>query len=120
MKKLRKPLALAIALCLVAFFFASTVYAFGYESCCVAECACIVECSCVGDCYCNQECDCSALSCLVCEAIVKRREMPQQQSLIVVQCRVDVCLFSAKIMARHEIMQIYATCIVEDNVRMNI
>jgi len=119
MKKLRKPLALAIALCLVAFFFASTITAFGYESCCPVECICM-ECNCVGDCYCNHKCECNAISCLVCEAIVKRREMPQQQNLIAIPRIMDVCLFSAKIMARHEIMQVYTTCIVADNVRMNI
>ena len=118
LKILKKSLALAVALCLATVFFASTVNALSDNNCCIAECFCL-DCSCIGDCPCHKECDCLELKCFVCEAIVKRREIQEQQIMVVMPCIMDICPFSTKTTLRFDATQICTASIIEDKVRMN-
>ena len=118
MKIFKKSLVLMLALYLATAFFTSTVIASVDRSCCVVECLCM-SCRCVYDCYCKQECDHSEVSCFVCEAVVKRREMPTQQIIAAAQCNMCMCDFFTKLTVNFDIFRTCTTSIVEDKVRMN-
>jgi len=118
MKILKMWLVMVVVLCLATVFFASTIYAVGNNNCCIAECFC-VDCSCVDDCLCQKDCDCLEPKCFVCEAIVKRREMPETPIMGDMPCINNMCLLSTKIASRFDIYQVCTASIIEDKVRMN-
>ena len=71
-----RKFAFLLCLCVVAVFLAATI-----------STAAPAECICAACCDCNGECCAEGVVCPICEAVVKRRELPCQQAGVV--CAVE-------------------------------
>ena len=103
-----RKLAFSLCLCVVAVFLAATM-----STAAQAECLCNAVC-----CDCNGECCEEGVVCPICEAIVKRRELPRQPAAIVSIADFLCTGLRFAFNAAEEPCFVFATP-VESNIRMN-
>ena len=98
-------------LCIIAVFLAATV-----STAAQAECTCAANCAC--ECDCDNACCEKGIVCPICEAIVKRRELPCPQASVLSAaqfvCVSSFCCAGNLPVERPELMSL-----VEYSTRMN-
>ena len=106
-----RKFAFSLCLCIVAVFLAATM-----STALQVACDCTRSCSC--ECDCANACCEEGLVCPICEAVVKRRELPRQPAAVVSIADFDCADLGFALSAAEEPCFVFATP-VESNIRMN-